>query len=118
MAAKLGLPWRPELLKDTSPEADAYQQALGHAYLDEGLQKYGGDTRKALMYYHGGPDEKKWGPKTHAYANAVLARVGHAPIAVATHNPAAIKAQAAAAIAAGADPTEVAARAQALGVSL
>jgi len=76
MAAKLNVPWRPELMTGTTPEAEQYQTTLGRAYFDEGMQKYGGDPRKALMYYHGGPDESLWGPKTNAYADAVLARAG------------------------------------------
>jgi hypothetical protein len=76
MANKLGLPWRPELLTAKSPEGLDYQLKLGRAYFNEGLAKYNGDLGKALMYYHGGPDERQWGPKTHAYANAILARSG------------------------------------------
>lgn len=75
MAAKLNLPWRPDLMTGTSPEAEQYQHTLGRAYFDEGLQRYGGDPRKALMYYHGGPDESLWGPKTAAYADAVMGRL-------------------------------------------
>jgi hypothetical protein len=76
MAEKLGVPWRPGLLTGTSPEATEYQRKLGRAYFDQGMEKYPGDTRKALMYYHGGPDQKLWGPKTHAYADSILKRVG------------------------------------------
>lgn len=71
MAQKLGMPWRPDLMTGTSPEAARYQQTLGRAYFDEGLQKYGGDISKAAMYYHGGPDESMWGPRTRAYAQKV-----------------------------------------------
>jgi hypothetical protein len=74
MAQKLGLPWQPELLTGTSPGASAYQEKLGRAYFDEGLNKHGGNVERALMYYHGGPDEKLWGPKTRTYAKSVLAR--------------------------------------------
>lgn len=74
MAGKLGLDWRPELLAGTSPEASAYQEKLGRAYFDEGLAKHGGNVEKALKYYHGGPDEKLWGPKTNTYAKSILAR--------------------------------------------
>lgn len=75
MARKLGLGYRPDLLTGTSAEAAAYQRRLGEAYLQEGLERHGGDARLALMYYHGGPDQRKWGPKTRAYADAVLRRV-------------------------------------------
>ena len=76
MAAKLNLPWKPELMTGTTPEAEQYQRQLGEAYFQEGMTKYQGDPRKALMYYHGGPDESLWGPQTRAYADAVLARAG------------------------------------------
>ena len=75
MARNLGLPWRPDLLKSNSPEGLQYQRALGEAYLREGLQKTG-NVRDALHYYHGGPDRSQWGPKTRAYASAVLSRLG------------------------------------------
>lgn len=74
MAKKLGVPWQPALMTGTSKEAADYQLLLGRAYFDEGLQRYGGDVRKALMYYHGGPDQKIWGPKTRAYAEQVISR--------------------------------------------
>ena len=76
MAGKVGLPWQPQMMTDTSPAGAEYQTTLGRAYFEEGLQKYGGDVRKALMYYHGGPNERLWGPKTRAYADQVLARAG------------------------------------------
>jgi soluble lytic murein transglycosylase-like protein len=75
MAAKIGLPWRPDLLTDQSPTGAAYQQRLGRAYFNEGLQKTG-NLRDALRYYHGGPNPSLWGPKTNAYADAVLSRMG------------------------------------------
>ncbi len=76
MAEKLGVPWQPELLRSATPEGAAYQRQLGRAYFEEGLQRYGGDVRKALMFYHGGPNERLWGDKTHAYADAILSRSG------------------------------------------
>jgi hypothetical protein len=75
MAAKLGLPYRPEMLRSNDPQAIQYQQSLGRAYLMEGLQKTG-NIRDALRYYHGGPNRSLWGPKTNSYADAVLGRVG------------------------------------------
>ena len=75
MASKVGLPFVPSLLKSKTKQALAYQRKLGEAYLSEGLQKTG-NLRDALHYYHGGPDREQWGPKTHAYANAVLSRMG------------------------------------------
>jgi soluble lytic murein transglycosylase len=76
MAQKLGVPYREELLRGKTPEAADYQKRLGGAYLQEGFEKFGGDPRMALMYYHGGPNQRLWGPKTHAYADAILGRLG------------------------------------------
>lgn len=80
VAKKLGIEWRPDLMRGTSEEAAAYQRRIGRAYFEEGLARYHGDVRKALMYYHGGPDEAKWGPKTRAYADQVLARTHGGPV--------------------------------------
>lgn len=85
IARKLGIPWRPDLLRGKTDEAAEYQKRMGRFYLEEGLKKYGGDARKALMYYHGGPDTKKWGPKTRAYATAVLARLPRGAAVVVEH---------------------------------
>jgi soluble lytic murein transglycosylase len=76
MAGKLGVPFQEELLRGASPEAADYQKKLGAAYLREGLTKHGGDVRKGLMYYHGGPNQKLWGPKTRSYADSILGRLG------------------------------------------
>jgi len=75
MAQKLGIPWRPDLMRGTDEAAASYQRAVGEAYLREGLERHGGDARKALMYYHGGPDQRLWGPKTRRYADEVLSRI-------------------------------------------
>lgn len=111
MAQKLGVPWQPEMMTGTSPEAAAYQDRLGRAYLEEGLSKYGGDERKALMYYHGGPNERLWGPKTRAYADQVTKRAGSGQ----RPDPAALLRQAQAAIAKGADPAKVLERLRGMG---
>lgn len=42
-------------------------------YLREGLDKHGGDLGQALQYYHGGPDEKIWGPLTAQYPGQIYA---------------------------------------------
>lgn len=74
-ARRLGVPWQPEMMTGTTPEAAAYQDRLGLAYLEEGLQNTG-NMRDALRYYHGGPNRALWGPKTNAYAEEVLGRMG------------------------------------------
>lgn len=71
MARKIGVDWNPAMLTDTGPGGADYQLKLGRAYLDEGLQKTG-NLRDAFRYYHGGPNRRQWGPKTNAYANAIL----------------------------------------------
>lgn len=75
MAGRLGVDWRPDLLRGTSREAKNYQLQLGRAYFNQGLAETG-NVRDALHYYHGGPDRRLWGPKTRRYASEVLARVG------------------------------------------
>jgi uncharacterized membrane protein len=79
MARKIGVPFDPSLLKDTSPQGAQYQRKLGEAYFNEGLERTGNE-RDALRYYHGGPDRAQWGPKTNKYADSVLARAGGTPM--------------------------------------
>lgn len=75
MAASAGLPFRPDLLQSNDPAALAYQRQLAQAYFEQGYRATG-NLRDALRYYHGGPDRAQWGPKTNAYADAVLSRLG------------------------------------------
>lgn len=75
MASKLGLAFMPQMLNSNDPKALRYQRALAEAYFTEGLSKHG-NLRDALRYYHGGPDTAQWGPKTNAYADAILSRLG------------------------------------------
>lgn len=77
-AKRIGVPWRPELMTAKTPEAAAYQEQLGQAYLTEGMAKTG-NLRDGLHYYHGGPDQRQWGPKTRGYADAILTGMGEAP---------------------------------------
>lgn len=79
MAAKLGVPWQPEMMTGTTPEAAQYQDMLGQAYLQEGIEKTG-NLKDALRYYHGGPDRRLWGDKTNAYADQVMARMTGMPM--------------------------------------
>lgn len=71
MATKLGLPFRPDLLRSNDSAALDYQHRLGEAYLQEGFEKTG-NVRDALRYYHGGPNRRMWGRKTNAYADSIL----------------------------------------------
>lgn len=76
LSRRLGLPYRPELLAGTSPEARGYQDRLTAAATREAWDYGGGDARTAAMYYHGGSNRDIWGPKTRRYASEVLARLG------------------------------------------
>lgn len=76
LAQRLGLPWRPELMAADSPEARAYQDAIGGAAVKEAVDASGGDPAIMAAYYHGGSDRSKWGPKTRQYAAEVTARLG------------------------------------------
>lgn len=75
VARKIGLPYRQDLLHSNTPEALAYQQQLGAAYLQEGYQKTG-NAFDAFRYYHGGPNRSLWGHKTNAYAEDLIGRLG------------------------------------------
>lgn len=76
LAARLGLPWRPDLMRGTSAEAKRYQDQITHAAVTEAWQATGGSPHLAAMYYHGGSDRRLWGPKTRRYATEVLGRIG------------------------------------------
>jgi hypothetical protein len=76
LAGRLGLPYRPELLGGTDPAAQDYQNRITDAAVMEAWNASGGDPAKAAMYYFGGSDHSKWGPKTHRYASDILSRMG------------------------------------------
>jgi len=78
IAKQLGLAWRPDMMTRDDPASVRYQDAIGGAAIKEALNASGGDPRTAFMYYYGGPDRSKWGPKTRQYADEMLARTGGA----------------------------------------
>lgn len=57
------------VIDPTDPSQTIPAQA---AVLRELLDKHKGNLQSALTEYTGGPDETKWGPKTHGYAAQVL----------------------------------------------
>jgi soluble lytic murein transglycosylase-like protein len=75
LAARLGLPYRPDLMTGTSSAAKQYQDQITDAAAREAWEVGAGDPARAAMYYHGGSNRKRWGPKTRAYANSVLNRL-------------------------------------------
>lgn len=60
---RLGM--KPGAAKDYSLAVHA-----GADLLDQNLKRYG-DVDKAVLAYHGGTDERNWGPKTRAYLQKV-----------------------------------------------
>lgn len=75
LAQRLGLPWRPDMMRRDDPASKRYQDAIGTAAIAEAVEASGGDPRVAAMYYHGGSDRSKWGPRTQRYSQEVLARL-------------------------------------------
>lgn len=71
VAKKLGIPWRPDLMRGTSAEAAAYQDRIGTAYFTEQVQAFSGDLRKAWAAYNAGP---RW--VKDAQARAAVAAPG------------------------------------------
>lgn len=76
LSARLGLSYRPDLLRGTGAEARAYQDQLTDAALQEAWQYGGGDPRLAAQYYFAGPNKSGWGEKTARYGNDILRRMG------------------------------------------
>lgn len=75
LAARAGLPYRPDLMAGNSPEARAYQDKITEGALKEAWSFGAGDPRRAAHYYFGGSDQKKWGAKTRRYGNDILGRL-------------------------------------------
>lgn len=68
-----------QLLPDTAkrlgvknPVDPAEAIDAGARLIAENTDRYG-DSEKAVLAYHGGTDEKNWGPKTQAYRDKVMA---------------------------------------------
>jgi hypothetical protein len=76
LAGRLGLPYQPNLLAGTGPASQDYQNRITDAAAREAWQAGGGDPAQAAMYYFGGSNRAKWGPKTRRYASDILGRLG------------------------------------------
>jgi hypothetical protein len=76
LAGRLGLPYRPDLLGGTDPNAQTYQNQITDAAAHEAWGAANGDPATAAMYYFGGSNRSKWGPKTRRYSSDILARLG------------------------------------------
>lgn len=77
LSQRLGLPYRPDLLRGTSREAQAYQNALTQEAVQEAWRYGKGDPRRAAQYYFAGPDQRGWGPKTRKYGEDIIRRLGN-----------------------------------------
>jgi hypothetical protein len=78
LAARIGIPYRPELMAGAGPEARAYQDQITDAAVREAWNAGGAgkDLRTSAHYYFAGSDRSGWGPKTRQYGNDILARMG------------------------------------------
>lgn len=76
LSGRLGLPYRPDLLGGTTPEAKRYQDTLTDAAVREAWNYGKGDPRRAAYYYFAGPNQDGWGPKTRRYGEDIMRRLG------------------------------------------
>jgi hypothetical protein len=80
LAQRANMPWRPDLMTGTSPEAKQYQQTLTGLALREAWNSQGGNPAEASGYYFAGPNRAGWGSKTRDYiagtANAQAGGLG------------------------------------------
>lgn len=76
LSARLGIPYQPNLLRGTSPQAMQYQDRLTDAALQEAWRAGGGNAEQAARYYFAGPDKSGHGPKTDQYGRDILRRMG------------------------------------------
>lgn len=76
LAQRAGLPWRPDLMAGTGPDAQAYQDKITEGAAREAWAYGKGNPQLAAYYYFAGPDKGKWGPKTRQYGVDILRRIG------------------------------------------
>jgi hypothetical protein len=76
LAKRVGVAWRPDLMRSNTPEARKYQDAIGSAAIQEAVDNSGGDPATAFSYYYGGSDRDKWGPRTQQYTQEMMQRLG------------------------------------------
>ena len=75
LARQAGLPYRPDLMAGSGPDAMAYQDRLTEAAVKEAWAYGKGNPQLAAYYYFAGPDKTKWGPKTRRYGTDILQRI-------------------------------------------
>lgn len=77
LAKRLGMEYRPELMKGTGGRSKAgreYQERLMDAQMKDILAFADGDVGRAGIYHFAGPNEASWGPKTREYKQDILQR--------------------------------------------
>lgn len=79
LAARVGVAWRPDLMRSNSELGQKYQKLIGDAALQDSIEFGGGDPELVFAHYYGGPDKRQWGPKTRKYVEDMLERTGMAP---------------------------------------
>lgn len=75
LAKRVGVAWNPAMMTRDDPAARRYQDALGDAAIQEAIDYGQGDPDKIFGYYYGGPDTRKWGPRTRRYQQEMRARL-------------------------------------------
>lgn len=76
LAGRIGMPYRPDLMGGTNPDAQHYQDAITEGAVRDAWKYGAGDPANAASYYFAGPDRSKWGPKTRAYSSAIASKMG------------------------------------------
>lgn len=75
LAAKIGVAWRPDMMRRNDAVSQRYQDALGNAAIQESIDFGGGDPARTFSHYYGGSDTRKWGPKTRKYTAEMMDRL-------------------------------------------
>lgn len=80
LAKRIGVAWRPGLMTSDSAEAQAYQDKIGGAAIQEAIDHSGGDPHKLFSYYYSGSTtayrNPAANPKTAQYVDDMMARLG------------------------------------------
>lgn len=80
LAQRLGMPWRPDMMRGDDQASRNYQDAIGKAAAGEAVAASGGDPAAAFSYYYSGSPtayrDAKGNPKTAKYVADMMARLG------------------------------------------
>lgn len=84
IVSKQGAVGIAQIRPDDYPQYDAkrlkddpqYALAARDEIMKQLIKKHQGNVFMALAEYHGGPDQRQWGPKTFGYVNAIMNKGG------------------------------------------